>query len=154
MATIYDLKPAFQNMLRPVCRWCAKHGISDATLTEWESRYGDLKRNLAPFKIDSRFRKLDRYLIIVLLCVVFGGLLIRDYLSPAMEPVVSGALGILAGAITLLWVYGDVRRGRTGYARLEVRREKHPILFWILIIIWSICGAAFTLAAVLYTLRN
>ena len=33
MATIYDLKPAFQNLLRPVCRFCARHGISANAVT-------------------------------------------------------------------------------------------------------------------------
>ena len=33
MATIYDLKPAFQNLLKPVCRWCAAHGISANAVT-------------------------------------------------------------------------------------------------------------------------
>ncbi len=33
MATIYDLKPAFQNMLRPICRCCAGHGISANAVT-------------------------------------------------------------------------------------------------------------------------
>ncbi len=33
MATIYDVKPAFQNLLRPVCRWCASHGITANAVT-------------------------------------------------------------------------------------------------------------------------
>ena len=33
MATIYDVKPAFQNLLRPVCRWCADHGITANAVT-------------------------------------------------------------------------------------------------------------------------
>ncbi len=33
MASIYDLKPAFQNLLRPICRGCAAAGITANTVT-------------------------------------------------------------------------------------------------------------------------
>ncbi|MGI9262189.1 MAG: CDP-alcohol phosphatidyltransferase family protein [Woeseiaceae bacterium] len=33
MATIYDLKPAFQNLLRPACRFCARNGITANAVT-------------------------------------------------------------------------------------------------------------------------
>lgn len=33
MASVYDLKPAFQNLLRPVCRWCAGSGITANQVT-------------------------------------------------------------------------------------------------------------------------
>ncbi len=33
MASVYDLKPAFQNLLRPLCRWCASHGVSANAVT-------------------------------------------------------------------------------------------------------------------------
>jgi CDP-diacylglycerol--glycerol-3-phosphate 3-phosphatidyltransferase len=33
MFTIYDLKPSFQRLLRPVCDWLARHGITPNQLT-------------------------------------------------------------------------------------------------------------------------
>ena len=33
MPTIYDLKPSFQRLLRPVCDWLARHGITPNQLT-------------------------------------------------------------------------------------------------------------------------
>ena len=33
MATIYDLKPAFQNLLRPICRWLAERGVTANQVT-------------------------------------------------------------------------------------------------------------------------
>ncbi|MEM7431737.1 MAG: CDP-alcohol phosphatidyltransferase family protein [Pseudomonadota bacterium] len=33
MITIYDLKPAFQNLLRPICRWLASRGITANQVT-------------------------------------------------------------------------------------------------------------------------
>jgi CDP-diacylglycerol--glycerol-3-phosphate 3-phosphatidyltransferase len=33
MLTIYDLKPSFQRLLRPVCDWLARHGITPNQLT-------------------------------------------------------------------------------------------------------------------------
>ena len=33
MATIYDLKPSFQRLLRPICDWMARHGITPNQLT-------------------------------------------------------------------------------------------------------------------------
>ncbi|MCC5804773.1 MAG: CDP-alcohol phosphatidyltransferase family protein [Opitutales bacterium] len=33
MASIYDLKPAFQNLLRPVVRWLAAHGVTANQVT-------------------------------------------------------------------------------------------------------------------------
>ena len=33
MLTIYDLKPSFQRLLRPVCDWLAQHGITPNQLT-------------------------------------------------------------------------------------------------------------------------
>ena len=33
MPTIYDLKPSFQHLLRPVCDWLARHGITPNQLT-------------------------------------------------------------------------------------------------------------------------
>lgn len=33
MASIYDIKPAFQNLLRPVCRWLAAHGVTANQVT-------------------------------------------------------------------------------------------------------------------------
>ena len=33
MASVYDLKPAFQNFLRPVCRWLAKKGVTANQVT-------------------------------------------------------------------------------------------------------------------------
>ncbi len=33
MASVYDFKPAFQSLLRPVCRWCARCGITANQVT-------------------------------------------------------------------------------------------------------------------------
>jgi len=33
MASIYDIKPAFQNLLRPLCRWLARHGVTANQVT-------------------------------------------------------------------------------------------------------------------------
>jgi len=46
------------------------------------------------------------------------------------------------------WVYRCLQSGQAFYVE-EIYREKNPILFWIIVTIWTACG----IAAILYDIR-